>query len=602
MATTKSFAEVLATVPMEDAAMTDNFEESVTRGLQQIEQVDPDFFNSEQDARSRASSQYSSRSRGGLAPQTGVQARLDLFPTRVARWNRFFDDVEWDSFEQEAGFGDVQVREDHFDTNFMRISNLNEQAAVDRFKVGMNDPVLRRVVSFRATASPNGWTPFDVQADVEMTGVGHRVDLVWTRQRPTAGVRASAGLAATSVANRARFLVHEHKSPGKFPYGLADAELTNLARNWAQGSHNSLDDAKNAVNEAWEGACDDLVDYWEMGEGFRTREGSVRFRYPIIQIYVYMLRSFCKYGVLSTTDRTWFFKIDQENVLHISRVFRSTGTGRDSMRYAYTCMLYRAVVGMARLELDEEHLRAICQTDIRRGSPEWNEVWRRFGYGDGAGVTTRNARRGAALPDDRTDAASLGDKEALRELLPLKSDLHFPYAGGLLDVIKQYPEGQYGFAIRVDTGGVDTVVKVMTPAKAPEETAKAESAFWHEMDVYRELRSLWGTHVPWYLYGGRHIFNDLIVATSYAGESLNSSAVSEDVREKAWAALTEVHNAGVAHGDVLLRNFVMDDAGTVRIIDFAQAKTGASIRDFQRDRDDFDRVFSGAQTRCRRKT
>ncbi|GBG34279.1 Hypothetical Protein FCC1311_105022, partial [Hondaea fermentalgiana] len=141
----------------------------------------------------------------------------------------------------------------------------------------------------------------------------------------------------------------------------------------------------------------------------------------------------------------------------------------------------------------------------------------------------------------QTDAASLGDKEALRELLPLKSDLSFPYAGGLLDVIEQYPEGQYGFTIRVDTGGVDTVVKVMTPAKTPEETHMAESAFWHEMDVYCELRSLWGTHVPWYLYGGRHIFNDLIVATTYAGKSLDSSTVSEDVREKAWAALMAVH-------------------------------------------------------------
>ncbi|GBG16251.1 Hypothetical Protein FCC1311_117262, partial [Hondaea fermentalgiana] len=118
------------------------------------------------------------------------------------------------------------------------------------------------------------------------------------------------------------------------------------------------------------------------------------------------------------------------------------------------------------------------------------------------------------------NVASIENQEALRQLLPLKSDLHFPYAGGLLDVIKQFPEGQFGFSIRVDTGGVDTVVKVMTPSKSTDETREAEFAFWNEMDVYLQLRPLWGTHVPWYLYGGRHIFNDLIVATTYAGESL----------------------------------------------------------------------------------
>ncbi|GBG30082.1 Hypothetical Protein FCC1311_063022 [Hondaea fermentalgiana] len=238
---------------------------------------------------------------------------------------------------------------------------------------------------------------------------------------------------------------------------------------------------------------------------------------------------------------------------------------------------------MARLALDDEHSRAICQTVIRLGFPKWAEVWRRFYYGGGAGQAASGGGRGAALPGNQPNAASLRGKEALRELLPFKSDLHIPSAGELLDVIQQYPEGQYGFTIRVDTGGVDAVVKVMTPAKAPEETHKAEPAFW-------------------YLYGGRNIFNDLIVATTYAGESLDSSAVSDNVREKAWAALMVVHAAGVAHRNVLLWNFVVDDAGAVRIIDFAQAKTGASIYKLQKDCDDFDRIFSRAQTRGRRNT
>ncbi|GBG34921.1 Protein kinase, putative, partial [Hondaea fermentalgiana] len=96
-----------------------------------------------------------------------------------------------------------------------------------------------------------------------------------------------------------------------------------------------------------------------------------------------------------------------------------------------------------------------------------------------------------------------------------------------------------------------------------------------------------------------HIFNDLIVATTYAGESLHESLLTDDIRAKALAALTAVHEAGVAHRDVLLRNFVMDATGAVRIIDFAQAKTNASHRDFQKDRDAFRSVFSISDSRGR---
>ncbi|GBG28126.1 Gut esterase 1 [Hondaea fermentalgiana] len=290
-----------------------------------------------------------------------------------------------------------------------------------------------------ADNAPNGWSSFNIGDSLAATGIGHRVDIAWTRVMFNGTDRSSSGIRSPGCPWRARFLVHEHKSPAKFPYGLTEDDLDEIAQARMQGTSDSLDEAKEVVNTAWEMACDDLVDYWELGERFPDREDSVRFRFPIIQIYVHMLRSFCKYGVLSTTDRTWFFKIDHDNVLHISNVFRSTGTGRESMRYAYTCMVYRTVVGMARLALDEEHLRAICQTDIRIGSSEWAEVWRRFGNGGGAQKTASGGRFGA-----------------------------------------------YGFTIRVDTGGVDMVVKVMTPSK----DLHVGLIFWHEMDVYLALRSL----------------------------------------------------------------------------------------------------------------
>ncbi|GBG25307.1 Hypothetical Protein FCC1311_015242 [Hondaea fermentalgiana] len=396
MAATRPFAEILLDTPMEDAALVDKYNATRVKVMQLIEQDASDFLGDRPLPSSGAvSSQYSSRSRGGLAPQSGVQARLDLLPVNVLAWQDFEDEVGWDRFAREVGFGDVQVSPVPFATGTEVVRTLSETDAFDHLKLGFTGPA-------------------------------------------------------------SRFLVHEHKSPVKFPYGLTQRDLAQIAQSWMQDSNTSLDYAKETVKSAWELACEDLTEYWELGGSFANRESSVRFRYPIIQIYVYMLRSFCKYGVLSTTDKTWFFKLEADNILYISRMFRAEAAGRESVRYAYACMLHRSATSSARLSLTEAHLRAICQTNIRLGSQEWTQIYENIGYGGGSGAT-------------------------------------------------------------------------------------------------------------------------------------------------ALAALTAVHGAGVAHRDVLLRNFVMDASGAVRIIDFAQAKTNASHRDFQKDRDAFESVFSLSESRGRRK-
>ncbi|GBG35076.1 Hypothetical Protein FCC1311_112992 [Hondaea fermentalgiana] len=404
----------------------------------------------------------------------------------------FEDEVGWDFFHREAGFGDVSVFTLPFMANTAVMQSLNEQNAFLRLHADFMQPLERYVTSRRAVAAPNAWTPLELKDVAEVSGIGHRVDTVWSKKVEDENERNSVGILKPNGTFRARFLVHEHKSPAKFPSGLARDDLAQIAQSWMQDSNASLDEAKDTVKGAWESACE------------------------------------------------------------------------------LTC---------------------------RSGSYEWTHIYQRFGSGDSSGATSSRRARGTALP---RNTVSIENQEALRQLLPLKSDLHFPHAGGLLDVIKQFPEGQYDFSIRVDTRGVGTVVTVMTPSRSTDETRDADFAFWNEMDVYLQLRSLWGTHVPWYLYGGRQIFNDLIVATTYAGESLDASLLTDDIRAKALAALTAVHKAGVAHRDVLLRNFVMDAAEALRIIVFAQAKTNASGRDFQKDRDAFENAFSRFESRGRR--
>ncbi|GBG35149.1 Hypothetical Protein FCC1311_113722, partial [Hondaea fermentalgiana] len=285
MATKRPFAEVLLDTPMESASMVAHLDAYEARRMQRVEQVDPDFFN--QAPRSRASSQSSTRSRGGLAPQSGVQARLDLFPKRVTRWRDFHDEVGWDEFRREAGFGDLPVVEFAFRTNNRDSNHINENGAWDRMFSRFMDPALSEVLTRNADTAPNGWTPFQINGIREATGIGHRVDYVWARVMADGVDRSRAGILTPQDPDYARFLVHEHKSPAKFPYGMTQDDLDDLAQTFMQDTSYSLDEAKEVANSAWEMACDDLVDYWELGEGFHDRESSVRFRYPIIQIYVY---------------------------------------------------------------------------------------------------------------------------------------------------------------------------------------------------------------------------------------------------------------------------------------------------------------------------
>ncbi|GBG35206.1 Hypothetical Protein FCC1311_114292, partial [Hondaea fermentalgiana] len=216
MATTKPFAEVLLDTPMERASMIAHLDAYEAELMRREEQEDPNFFNNVLAPRSRASSQSSTRSRGGLAPQSGVQARLDLFPKRVTRWLDFHDEVGWDAFREEAGFGDVRVLVSEFRTNNRRVHLINENDAWDRMYFRFMGRVMSEVLNRYADTAPNGWTPFNIDGTREATGVGHRVDYVWSRDLGNGADRSRAGILTPQDPNRARFLVHEHKSPAKF--------------------------------------------------------------------------------------------------------------------------------------------------------------------------------------------------------------------------------------------------------------------------------------------------------------------------------------------------------------------------------------------------
>jgi len=88
-----------------------------------------------------------------------------------------------------------------------------------------------------------------------------------------------------------------------------------------------------------------------------------------------------------------------------------------------------------------------------------------------------------------------------------------------------------------------------------------------EVDVYNRLRSLQGKTIPTLLWYGELISGmaDALV-TEYSGERLPELRSPEQI-ENALTALHSLHENGVLHGDVALRNFVCKK-NNVRILDF----------------------------------
>jgi hypothetical protein len=128
--------------------------------------------------------------------------------------------------------------------------------------------------------------------------------------------------------------------------------------------------------------------------------------------------------------------------------------------------------------------------------------------------------------------------------------------------------------------GGRVVVKAVDHAEDPECTLRSEIA--REVDVYNALRSksnvIEQDFIPELVASGKlpGVPRSGIV-TRYAGASINrwepkDKAEAIEVRDKAIGALKRLHEHGFMHGDVALRNFVIDEESKkVRVIDLGRA-------------------------------
>ena len=98
-----------------------------------------------------------------------------------------------------------------------------------------------------------------------------------------------------------------------------------------------------------------------------------------------------------------------------------------------------------------------------------------------------------------------------------------------------------------------------------------------ERDTYDRLTSLQGDTVPAMVWSG-DLLEGMVwaVATEYSGQPLDKLAeagsLAPHTANSARRALRRLHESGVLHGDVRLAQFVVDEHGRVRVLDFELAR------------------------------
>ncbi|GBG32836.1 Hypothetical Protein FCC1311_090612 [Hondaea fermentalgiana] len=348
-------------------------------------------------------------------------------------------------------------------------------------------------------------------------------------------------------------------SPFKFPYKATLDEMLNDAVDFLADEDPHFDEDEEYSQHATWMIANRLHQYYAEHDLVGFSES----------VYAYMLRTFCRFGVLSTTNITWFMKLEPDNTLKITNGYDCTGnTEATNPKYAYFRLLLKASKGSVAADVS------------------------------GGGAAGR-------APSDGSDEARLN---FLRQTLPLDQSV-FPYYGGVKDLLWEDSDACVHL-MSVNSGGLEQLIAVKTPEVDPyrerdDETEQEEmrllQAFTNEIEVYETLRPLWGSRfVPWFLYGGRHLFSDFIVAITWEGKSLKShfrkpSQYTKAVVDKAQETLLMVHGLGVAlrvdEPEDLASTFVMDDHGEVRLTRFRNATIKATPVELAQDIQYFNEHF-----------
>ncbi|GBG35130.1 Protein kinase, putative, partial [Hondaea fermentalgiana] len=306
---------------------------------------------------------------------------------------------------------------------------------------------------------------------------------------------------------------------------------------------------------------------------------------PLGQLVMYMVMSGCKFGMLTNSYRTFFVRLgNRPRAVYVTDAFYpeqdDTHCNPNGMALGHATLLFYA-------HALSEHVRG------QPRKPFWN--WFNCPNVQGADEDTRfddmpqqDSDRSCNGPDDTPDIQDMytQDVQALfGQRLNLVAD--DGSRAIKLDLGERYWTKHEGMDVlcsaglgmgNVDVEGHRCFLKTVSlHAKS------ANRELLHEAQVYGELEHLQGGVLPKLVLHGQDAFFALRgVLTTQEGVALSAggSKVAERISlsgglatltNKIEGALSALHTAGYLHGDVALRNIVINSSGDVKLIDLGRA-------------------------------
>ena len=295
-------------------------------------------------------------------------------------------------------------------------------------------------------------------------------------------------------------------------------------------------------------------------------DGSKGLQCSVTQLSMYMRLFNCKFGFLSSFTKTWFVQLVAKEIEGVERY----GIKATKAFYPQGDAKKHGVSNPGDISLLQGMLLVILW-----GLSSKVEVYRE-GV-DSEGLNKVGIEEGSWKPFSP-------------EVLVIRS-MHLENAkgstpnqtGGLFSFVEGRLEGAALNAVSILGGagvgyknqhfhGYKCFIKMMSPSEVCHDEVQE---LIHEADIYKLLRSLWGKTVPSLVFEGELEDGTFAVITTDEGESIANVEVKKanrkSVRKHAHAALKAVHSNGILHGDVALRNLVIDDNCNVKVIDFGRA-------------------------------
>ncbi|GBG26718.1 Hypothetical Protein FCC1311_029392 [Hondaea fermentalgiana] len=344
---------------------------------------------------------------------------------------------------------------------------------------------------------------------------------------------------------------------------------------------------------------------------------------PVAQIYDYMVVMGLKYGVLSTTEFTWFLRRPngaESQALEITDAFACVDSGLFSVNMAYTQMLLMA--------MHESDSTGLFPSDFSTGLGEVAASrWSKFVDSESVDLQSQTGRAWWLSRSDgscdwvkenlhaqfqlRQRGASRkrrapGDKEDQRADLASYLPLSAPEFGSLLplpwsDAYECVAESTLKSVKRLRfPNGVSIMIKTLV-ARDEDTDSEDDDSQQHtlttEIAMYNSLRALQGVAIAPLVYGGfvGAVTNAWqVVATIDLGARLDHVDTKRRLALKPHAreSLKKLHSSGYLHGDVALRNFVAPESSDrVFIIDLETSRLSSEEADFEKELDAFESLF-----------